>query len=232
MRIENPILPHTPRPTAGASAHAAGGVHLRSGIARPPAHPTGHSLVSFTGHLRCRHTDAAIHQFGPESFDLCFTRFGVMFFADPVAAFRNIRRGMKSNGRLLLAVFRSASENPWATACVVAIRHLVPPPPTLGPGDPGQFSWSDPARVRRILDGAGFANVVMTPLDLSFSLGANAVEAAHFTTFIGQGARLLYGQPDGTREAARVALEGFFKEYEGQGGVSLPGALWFVSARA
>jgi SAM-dependent methyltransferase len=176
--------------------------------------------------------DAATHDFAPESFDLCFTRFGVMFFADPVAAFRNIRRAMKPNGRLLLAVFRLGSENPWATASVAAIRHLVPPPPALGPEDPGQFSWSDPARVRRVLNGAGFSNLALTPLDLLFTLGADATEAAEFATFIGQGARLLHGQPDETRQAARQAFEGFFKQHEGPGGVSLPGALWLVSAQA
>ena len=176
--------------------------------------------------------DAATHDFARESFDLGFTRFGVMFFADPVAAFRNIRSAMKPTGRLLLAVFRSGPENPWATASVAAIRHLVPPAPALGPEEPGQFSWSDPARVRRILDGAGFSDVVLTPLDPSFDLGADAVEAAEFATFIGQGARLLHGQPDGTRQAARAAFEAFFKQHEGPTGVSLPGALWLVSARA
>ena len=155
--------------------------------------------------------DAATHHFAPETFDLGFSRFGVMFFADPVAAFRNIRGAMKRSGRLLLAVFRSGPENPWATASVAAISHLVPPPAPLGPEEPGQFSWSDPARVKRILDGAGFRNVVLTPLDLSFVMGRNAAEAAEFATFIGQGARLLHGQPDETRQAARVAFEAFFK---------------------
>jgi hypothetical protein len=102
----------------------------------------------------------------------------------------------------------------------------------LGPEEPGQFSWSDPARVKRILDGAGFRNVVLTPLDLSFNLGADAAEAAEFATFIGQGARLLHGQPDETQQAARVAFRDFFKPHEGPNGVSLPGALWLVSARA
>jgi len=194
----------------------------------------GRQRVSDAGTTRVQLVldDAATHDFAPESFDLCFTRFGVMFFADPVAAFRNIRRAMKPNGRLLLAVFRSGSENPWATASVAAIRHLVPPPPALGPEDPGQFSWSDPARVRRILNGAGFRNVALTPLDLLFTLGADAIEAAEFATFIGQGARLLHGQPDETRQAARPAFEVFFKQHEGPGGVSLPGALWLVSAQA
>jgi SAM-dependent methyltransferase len=176
--------------------------------------------------------DAATHEFPAETFDLGFTRFGVMFFADPVAAFRNIYRAMKPSGRMLLTVFRSGPENPWATAAAAAIRHLVPPPPVLGPEDPGQFSWSNPARVRRILVGAGFREVVLTPLDLSFHLGASAAEAAEFATFIGQGARLLSGQPDEIVQAARKALQQFFKPHEGPNGVSMPGALWLVSTRA
>jgi ubiquinone/menaquinone biosynthesis C-methylase UbiE len=175
--------------------------------------------------------DAATHHFAPETFDLGFSRFGVMFFADPVAAFRNIRGAMKRSGRLLLAVFRSGPENPWATASAAAISHLVPPPAPLGPEEPGQFSWSDPERVKRILDSAGFRNVVLTPLDLSFVMGRNAAEAAEFATFIGQGARLLHGQPDETRQAARVAFESFFKPHEDAKGVTLPGALWLVSAQ-
>ena len=75
-----------------------------------------------------------------------------------------------------------------------------------------------------------FRNVVVTPLDLSFVMGRNAAEAAEFATFIGQEARLLHGQPDETRHAARVAFEAFFKPHEGAKGVTLPGALWLVSA--
>jgi SAM-dependent methyltransferase len=176
--------------------------------------------------------DATTHRFSPETVDLGFSRFGVMFFADPVAAFRNIRHSMKRSGRLLLTVFRSGSENPWATAAVAAIHHLVPPPAPIGPEEPGQFSWSDPGRVKRILGGSGFRDVVLTPLDLSFNLGANAAEAAEFATFIGQGARLLHGRPDETLQAARAAFGDFFKQHAGPNGVSLPGALWLVSARA
>jgi SAM-dependent methyltransferase len=174
--------------------------------------------------------DAAAHDFPPAGFDLAFTRFGVMFFADPIAAFGNLRRAMKPDGRLTLAVFRPGPENPWATASVAAIRHLVTPPAPPGPGEPGQFSWGDPARVRRILGGAGFREVALTPLDLPITLGADAAEAAELAMFIGQGARLLHGLPDTTRDAARAAFEAFFKPHEGPGGVNLPGGLWLVSA--
>ena len=183
-------------------------------------------------HVQLVLDDAATHHFPAPTFDLGFSRFGVMFFADPIAAFRNIKSAIKPSGRLLLAVFRSGPENPWATAAIAAIRHLVPPPAPLGPEEPGQFSWSDPARVKRVLNDAGFHEPVLTPLDLSFRLGSDAAEAAEFATVIGQGGRLLHGVPDITRAAARVTFEEFFKRHEGPTGVSLPGALWLVSARA
>ena len=175
--------------------------------------------------------DAGTHDFTPATFDLAFTRFGVMFFADPVAAFTNIRRALKPAARLALAVFRPGPQNPWATASIAAIRHLVTPPAPPGPEEPGQFSWGDPARVHRILEGAGFRDVTLTPLDVAITIGASAAEAAEFAMFIGQGARLLQDVPATTRDAARTAFETFFKAHEGPGGVSLPGGLWLVSAK-
>jgi hypothetical protein len=103
----------------------------------------------------------------------------------------------------------------------------VPPPVPPGPEEPGQFSWGDPARVRRILGGAGFREVALAPLDIRFTLGA---EAADLAMFVGPGARLLHGLPDTTREAARAAFEAFFKTHRGPEGVNLAGGLWLVSA--
>ena len=93
--------------------------------------------------------DASVHPFPPDSFELTFSRFGIMFFSDPVAAFANVRRAMKPGGRLTLAVFRPASEKLWPNAPLEAVRHLLPPIPTPGPEEPGPFSWADPARVHR-----------------------------------------------------------------------------------
>jgi ubiquinone/menaquinone biosynthesis C-methylase UbiE len=100
--------------------------------------------------------DVSVHPFVPDSFELAFSRFGIMFFSDPVAAFANVRRAMKPGGRLALAVFRAASEKLWPNAPLEAVRHLLPPIPTPGPEEPGPFSWADPARVHRILKGARF----------------------------------------------------------------------------
>ena len=115
--------------------------------------------------------DVSAHPFTPNSFDLAFSRFGVMFFGDPQAAFTNIRRAMKPCGRLALAVFRAAGEKLWPTAPVEAVRHLLPPIPTPGPEEPGPFSWADPARVHQILEGAGFGDVTPAPLRPGNSTG-------------------------------------------------------------
>ena len=76
--------------------------------------------------------DASAYPFTPDSFELAFSRFGIMFFSDPVAAFENVQRAMKPGGRLALAVFRAASETLWPNAPLEAVRHLLPPIPTPG----------------------------------------------------------------------------------------------------
>src|SRR5262249_47777400 len=126
--------------------------------------------------------DVSVHPFAPNSFDLVFSRFGVMFFADPTVAFANVRRAMKPGGRLSLAVFRTAKENLWPQGPLEAVRHLLPTLPIPGPEDPGPFSWADPARVHRILEGAGFRDVNLIGLDPKMRLAppGGAAEAADF----------------------------------------------------
>ena len=178
--------------------------------------------------------DAASHQFGPGSFDLVFSRLGVMFFDDPTAAFANVHRAMKAAGRLALAVFRPAGENPWPNAPLAAVRHLLPPTPPPGPDEPGMFSWSDPSRVQRILTGAGFREVSLTPVDLDYQLAGagGAAEAAEFALLFGPLTRILPGLPKEQRQAVQSALEGFFQDRVTPQGVALPAAWWVVRARA
>ena len=92
--------------------------------------------------------DAATHPFKAEAYDLVYSRFGVMFFADPVSAFRNIRRALKPTGRLAFIAWRTPQENPWGTVPARAAQPFLPPQPRPGPEDPGQFSFGD-ARARR-----------------------------------------------------------------------------------
>jgi len=177
--------------------------------------------------------DVSAHPFTPNSFDLAFSRFGVMFFGDPQAAFTNVRRAMKPGGRLTLAVFRAAAEKLWPNAPVDAVRHLLPPIPTPGLEEPGPFSWADPARVHRILEGAGFRDVTLTPLDPIIQLAgpAGAAEAADFVIVLGPLARVLPGLSAAQREKVRENLEVYFKGHTTSQGVVLPAANWVVRAR-
>ena len=181
--------------------------------------------------MRC---DVSTHIFPANSFDLVFSRFGVMFFSDPVATFANIRRAMKSDGRLALVVFRTPQENRFATAALAAVRHLLPPITPPGPEEPGQFSWADAARVHRILETAGFKNVSLTPHDLAMRLAGRgeAAEAANFAFRVGPVVRATSDASEQKKREVRAALEAFFKSHEGPQGIVLPGAIWVVTARA
>lgn len=176
--------------------------------------------------------DVATHPFVAGSFDLAFSRLGVMFFNDPTGAFSNVHRVMKPAGRLALAVFRPASENPWPSAPVSSVRHLLPPMPPPAPDEPGMFSWGDPARVQRILEGAGFREVSLTPVSMEYQLAGagGAVEAAEFALLFGPLTRVS-GLSAEQREAVRSTLESFFQSHATPQGVALPSAFWIVQAR-
>jgi SAM-dependent methyltransferase len=175
--------------------------------------------------------DVATHPFVAGSFDLAFSRLGVMFFNDPTVAFANVHRAMRPAGRLALAVFRPASENPWPSAPLGAVRHLLPPMPPPAPDEPGLFSWGDPARVQRILEGAGFREVALTPVNLDYQLAGagGAAEAAEFALLFGPLTRVSLSAEQ--REAVRATLEGFFQRHATPQGVALPSAFWIVQTR-
>jgi SAM-dependent methyltransferase len=177
--------------------------------------------------------DVSSHAFAPNTFDLVFSRFGVMFFSDPQAAFANVRRAMKPGGRLALAVFRATSEGLWPNGPLEAVRHLLPPIPMPGPEEPGPFSWADPTRVHRILEGAGFREVSLTPVDPVIQLAGDGreAEAADFVLVLGPLTRVLPALSAAQRGTVRAALEVFFQKYTRSQGVFMPAANWRVQAR-
>jgi SAM-dependent methyltransferase len=175
--------------------------------------------------------DVSSQPFGPNSFDLAFSRFGVMFFSDPVSAFANVRRAMKPGGRVAVAVFRAAADDLWPNSPLAAVRHLLPPISVPGPEEPGPFSWADPGRVHRILEGAGFRAVSLTPLDPLIQLGEEAAEAAQFMMLFGPLTRVVPALPAPQRDAVRSALEIFFQGHTASQGIVLPAANWVVRAR-
>jgi SAM-dependent methyltransferase len=187
-------------------------------------------LRAVTLHL----ADAATYPFREAEFDLAFSRFGIMFFGDPVTAFANIRRALRADGRLAALVWRPLADNPWfAVPLAAAIRH-VPPPVPPGPEAPGPMSFADPSRVKRVLSEAGFSAIALQRRDVMMKLsGANELDdAAEFATQVGPASRALAGAAPSVQAAARAAIRDALAGYDGADGVVLPGSVWFVTARA
>ena len=114
--------------------------------------------------------DVSNHIFPVNSFDLVFSRFGVMFFADPVATFANIHKAMKPDGRLALAVFRTLQENTWATAVLAAVRHLLPPITPPGSGGAGPVLMGRCSTRAPHFGDCGFSRCSLTPHDPAMPL--------------------------------------------------------------
>jgi SAM-dependent methyltransferase len=176
--------------------------------------------------------DAATHAAPGPIFDLIFSRFGVMFFGDPAAAFANLRHGLKPGGRLLFACWRKPAENPWMMVPLHEAYKFVPRLPKLGPEDPGPFSFADPERVTRILTAAGFAAPRFTPLDVSLDLagGAGLDAAVALSIETGPTSRAFEGQPEAARKSAIGAIREALAEHLKDGRVALAGAVWLVAA--
>jgi ubiquinone/menaquinone biosynthesis C-methylase UbiE len=177
--------------------------------------------------------DATLHPFEPGRADLLCSRFGVMFFADPVRTFVNMRRGLRSGARLGFACWREPSRNSWAMLPLQAAYRHVPRLPEVGPEDPGPFSFASEPRVRSILERAGFRAIELEAIELSFDLAlGQGLDAAVATALhIGPASRALDGQPAALRTAAADAIRAALAAHEVGGTVRLPGAIWFVTAR-
>jgi SAM-dependent methyltransferase len=153
--------------------------------------------------------DASEHALGP-GFDLLFSRFGVMFFADPVAAFRNLHRALSPTGRLCFVCWQAPSNNPWMAVAARAAQAFLPDAERPDPRSPGPFAFAEADYVREILNAAGFAGVEVTPLHAELELGASVDEAVEFLGEVGPLRRVLdelEGEPrDRAMQAARQAL--------------------------
>lgn len=181
---------------------------------------------------RCE--DAQIAPFAEGAFDCVFSRFGVMFFADPPAAFTNLRRALRPGGRLVFVCWQARERNPWMTAPARAAMAHVPFPPPPPPDAPGPFAFADPDRVRGILGAAGLTDVVIEPLELAMRLGGGDVdEALELLLVIGPVGQALREAQAGPEVRARVvdALRGVLEGFRTPRGVEGPAAAWIVQAR-
>jgi SAM-dependent methyltransferase len=141
--------------------------------------------------------DAQDHAFEPARFDMIISRFGIMFFADPVRAFENLRRAARPGAALRGIVWRSPGENPFMTAAERAAAPLLPQLPPRDPHAPGQFAFADAPRVRTILAQSGWADIDLQPLDVALTLPE--AELTLYVTRLGPVGQVLSDADERTR---------------------------------
>lgn len=174
---------------------------------------------------------ADLSEHGP--FDLLISRFGVMFFDDPVAAFSNLRSALRPGGRLAFACWQGFTHNPWMQVPMSAALQHLPPPPLLEPGAPGPWAFEDADRVRRLLSDAGFADVCIDPHEGQVPLagGGAAEQVYEFLKQTSLGRALLTQDDPSVAEEVEASVLAALREHETVDGVLLPYAAWLVSAR-
>ncbi|MCE0461412.1 MULTISPECIES: class I SAM-dependent methyltransferase [Pseudomonas] len=181
--------------------------------------------------------DASSDELPEGAFDILFSRFGVMFFDDPTAAFTHMRRALRPGGRVAFVCWRGVAENDWVRLPMIAIKDIVPLPAPPGPEAPGPFSFGDRGRVERILTAAGFTDITIAPFDASISFGQGetrdaAIDDAVKMAFEGGPLSLvLADQPDDIRAHAWAAVRAAFAGLPGERSVVIDGAAWIVTAR-
>ncbi len=165
--------------------------------------------------------DAATHAFEPVH-DLIVSRFGVMFFDDPVAAFANLRTALAPGGRLGFVCWRAFEANPWAATPLAAAKDFIAPV-AQDPDAPGPFAFARRERLERILSAAGFRDVAIEARDTTMFLGETVEDAVTSSLTIGPLARAAAELDEPTRDQIRARLR---KVLTG----TMPAAVWLVGA--
>ena len=197
------------------------------GVAREREPKAGSARISWIS------ADAQTYAFRPSSFDAIYSRFGVMFFEDPKAAFENLRLATRDGGRMSFSCWRSVADNPWMTLPLKAAGELVETPAQAAPGAPGPFAFADERRVREVLESAGWNNVQIEPFDAAIG-GADLDATAQMMTRVGLlGAALREAGADrymvgAAEDLVREAVRPYLRD----GGVFVPSASWIVTAKA
>ncbi|MFF5705316.1 class I SAM-dependent methyltransferase [Streptomyces sp. NPDC012794] len=217
--------------TTRLAARAAGrghahGVDLSGPMleqARTAAAREGIANISFT------HGDAQTHPLPEAAYDVAISRFGIMFFSDPAAAFANIASALKPGGRAALLCAAEPEGNEWLTA-LTALRDVLPVGGFGTPGGPGMFSLADPDAATGLLRTAGLRDVRAEHVRATGTWGRTARDAADFLLGSGPGRHLLSAVGPARRARARERLADTFRAYEAEGAVRLRGTGWLLTA--
>jgi SAM-dependent methyltransferase len=205
-------------------AHGADITEPMLELARSRAKEAGLSNVSF------QRADAQVATFAHEPFTVVISRFGSMFFSDPVAAFTNIARALEPGGRLAILTWQALHENSWMLAVrdALAVGRQLPTPPVDAPGP---FGLASEEHIAHTLTDAGFDDIVITDVREDLWLGADGDDAFDFASTGGMARGLLSGLEPEQAQAALDALHKTLQAHEGPEGVRMPSAAWCTSAR-
>jgi SAM-dependent methyltransferase len=170
----------------------------------------------------------------PGPFDILVSRFGVMFFDDPPAAFTHLRAALKPGGRLAFVCWRTAAENPWAMLPAQAARKAARmDAPPADPHAPGPFAFGDGERLEGVLRTAGFADIHLSKFESPMYLGSSPRSAAEGAARIGPASRVALDAGPEHLQAILTAIETALQPHvAADGSVSLPGHTWIASASA
>lgn len=174
--------------------------------------------------------DAQVHPFEAEAFDGVISRFGVMFFDDPVAAFRNIRTAVRPGGALTFVAWRSPAENPFMTTAARAAAPFLPSLPAPAPDAPGQFGLARRARIEQVLADSGWSDIDVRPLDLDAVLPEP--DLATYVARMGPVGAALQALDAPDRARASQTVLRAFAPFVRDGAARFNLACWLVSARA
>ncbi len=218
---------HSTREAARASAPGrALGMDLSSRMlerARERSRAEGIANVGF------ERADAQVYPFPRHEFDVVISRFGAMFFTDPVAAFQNIGSAMRPGSRLALLSWQPIGENAWMAeirSALAAGRDLPEPQP----GQPGPFGLADGDAVRRLLQDAGFDDTALEAVQRPLWLGADPVDAFRFVSEMGIARGLLKDLDAAATATSLEALRATLRHHQADGGVVFDSSAWVITA--
>jgi SAM-dependent methyltransferase len=193
-------------------------------IARRMVAPSG------AGRMEFLQADAQVADVGRSTFDAGYSRFGVMFFGDPVAAFANLRRALRSGGRLGFVCWRPLAANPWMSEPLEAARPFLPPLAPPEPTAPGPFAFADERRVRAILGEAGFSEIGIRAFDAEIGVGG-IDETLRLALRVGPLGAALRDNPS-YEDRLTDPVSAVLARYLTSRGVMMPASVWIVTARS